>query len=292
MTRVLDRLADVADAYDGFIIDLWGVLHDGVQPYAYSRDTLKALKRADKHVVLLSNAPRPSADVQLRLREMGFADDDYDHLLTSGEDTRRHLRRRTDDFYKGLGEAVYLLGLPKDENILDGVPGRRVTDIRDADYFVNTGVDLGETLDVALPHLEAALDRKLPMICANPDLTIVTRGRTEICAGVLAAWYAERGGVVRYHGKPYPGVYHTCFNELGLGDPKRVLAIGDGLKTDIRGANAAGCDGLLIAGGVHAAEFGLTTASHDDLAQHLPSIERVAAAEGASPTYVSAVFRW
>jgi HAD superfamily hydrolase (TIGR01459 family) len=288
MIKTIAGLSEIADAYDGFIIDLWGVLHDGHTPYPDSRDALLALKKAGKHVVLLSNAPRPSADVQVRMREMGFADADYDHLLTSGEDARNHLRSRPDDFYKSLGQKYFLLGLPRDVNILDGVPGTRVMDVRDADYVINTGVELGETLETALPVLEPALAKSLPMVCANPDITIVTRGKVEVCAGLLAAWFEKAGGKVRYHGKPHPGVYQTCFKDLGLKDPKRVLAIGDGLKTDIKGANRAGCDSLLIAGGVHANELGAAPGKLPDLAR----LSQLADEEGATPTYVASVFRW
>ncbi|MFD2264005.1 TIGR01459 family HAD-type hydrolase [Lacibacterium aquatile] len=288
MIRTIAGVAEIADAYDGFIIDLWGVLHDGASPYPDSRAALLALKAAGKHVVLLSNAPRPSADVQIRMREMGFADDDYNHLLTSGEDTRTHLRTRPDDFYKSLGQKYFLLGLPRDVNILHGVPGTRVMDVREADYVINTGVELGETLETALPVLEPALAKGLPMVCANPDITIVTRGKVEVCAGLLADWYEKGGGKVRYHGKPHPGVYQTCFKDLGLSDPKRVLAIGDGLKTDIKGANRAGCDSLLIAGGVHANELGAKPGHLPDLAR----LSQLAKEEQATPTYVASVFRW
>ena len=282
MVQVIPALAPVVDRYDGFIIDLWGVLHDGLSPFPWARGTLLALKAAGKMVGLLSNAPRPADVVAVKMRDLGFQDSDWDFLMTSGQDAWEHLCARPDDWYQALGARHYLIGLAKDEGLVAGLPGTRVFDAAEADYLINAGIDFGQTLDTVRPLLDAALARGLPMVCANPDHWIVSGGRAEVCAGLLADYYEKQGGAVRYHGKPFPGVYTTCLGKLAGIDRRRVLAIGDGLKTDIKGANAAGIDSVLITSGVHGEAIGLESDGWFDTA----ALQRLMTQEGATPTYV------
>lgn len=282
MVQVIPALAPVLDHYDGCIIDLWGVLHDGLSPFPWARGTLLALKAAGKRVGLLSNAPRPADVVAVKMRELGFQASDWDFLMTSGQDAWEHLRARPDAWYQALGPRYYLIGLPKDEGLVADLPGTRVFEVTEADYLINAGVDFGQTLDHVRPLLEAALARGLPMVCANPDHWIVAGGRAEVCAGLLAAFYENQGGDVRYHGKPFPGVYATCLGRLDGIDRRRVLAIGDGLKTDIKGANSAGIDSVLITSGVHGEALGLESDGWFDV----QALHGLMAQEGATPTYV------
>ncbi len=288
MIRILDGIAEIAGTYRHYIIDLWGVLHDGAAPYPEAPEALRRLKASGARIALLSNAPRPAEGVRDRLRELGYADDTYDVLMTSGEDSWRHLQRRPDDFYRGLGQRIYLLGLPKDEGMLADIPFTRVERVEDADVILNTGVDFGETVETARPALDAGLARGLPMICANPDIVIVTRGREEVCAGALARYYEQRGGAVRYHGKPYSGVYDTVFGLLGHPPRDSVLAIGDGLHTDIKGASGAGIASVLVTGGIHAREIGVEPGARPDPA----AVARYCDQEGHAPTFAIGAFRW
>src|SRR6266851_7274353 len=174
---------------------------------------------------------------------------------------------------------------PRYDNMLEGIDLERVADIAAAAFILNTGPAWGweETVADYEKLLQAARARDVPMVCANPDLVVVHEGRPAICAGALAQRYEALGGRVRWHGKPFPSVYQTCFALLGIAERRRLLAIGDSLRTDIAGAAAAGIDSLLIAGGVHAGEFIDRQGTLDR-----DRIAAVLAASGANPIGVAA----
>ena len=285
---ILSGVAPLAERYDGFILDVWGVLHDGVHAYPGAIDTLKELSRRGKRVVALSNAPRPAAQVEEKLEELGFPRDAYQGVMTSGEDVWRHLKRRDDPWYAGLGSRCFFLGPMKDEAMLAGIGGVRAPDVDSADYVINTGVSFGESVETVLPELEQAARRKLPMICANPDLVVVYDGKTEICAGALAKRYEALGGTVRYHGKPFPGIYDECLAMLGLTDRSRIVAIGDGLHTDIAGARAARLAAVLVTGGINAATLGTFHGEAPDPAL----LARICAEAGVVPDAAVPALRW
>ena len=249
----VDGLQALASQYDGYIIDLWGTVHDGVQPYPGALECLRALRTAGKHVVLLSNAPRPASVIATQLEGFGVDRTLYHGVMTSGEETHRQMLARTDPWFARLGSKVLHIGGVHDLGLYEGLDIQRVSDAGMADFVMNTGPDLERgvsTLEPYLPELRACLARNLPMICANPDKVVVKGGNRQICAGALAAFYAEQGGDVCWIGKPYPGVYQPVFDMLAV--PRtRILAIGDALGTDIRGAAAVGVDSLWILGGIH-----------------------------------------
>ncbi len=255
-------MAALAPRYDGLIVDLWGVIHDGVSAYPGAVDCLARLRGAGRRIVLLSNAPRRLGGVRDTLRRLGVPDDAYDGLLTSGEATRTALIERSDPWFAALGGRVWHLGPAKDRGLFEGLPQRRVATPAKADFVLNTGPDdqAGET-DVApyLPVLRDCAARRLPMVCANPDLAVVRDGQRLICAGLLARYYAEYGGEVRSIGKPHPGIYQPVRRMLDCAND-RVLAVGDSLATDIAGARAAGLDSCWVLGGIHAELLGGDTA--------------------------------
>ncbi len=280
--RFLDGFAPLIGAYDGFIVDLWGVIHDGVTPYPGSKETLEAISAAGKTVVLLSNAPRPSYSAQLALRAMGLGDELYTGIMTSGEATRQALIRRDDAWFAALGRKVLHIGPERDRVTLDGLDVELVAEPHQAEFIVNTGPD--ETLSVELVAYEALLQAcrsaGLPMICANPDLEVIRGGQRVICAGALAQRYEELGGDVRNFGKPDAAIYRPVLEMLGV-PASRVLAVGDALRTDIAGAKAAGVDACWVLGGIHGAELG-----HDEA-----RIEAAAASAGLSPVACVPAFR-
>jgi HAD superfamily hydrolase (TIGR01459 family) len=286
--RLLAGLREIAALYDGFILDLWGVLHDGSAPLPGVVDALTRLKDQGKQLAVLSNAPRRAALVEARMNEIGLARGLYDFVHSSGEDAWQHLQRRDDAFYAGLGRRCYHIGPRRDDNMLEGVALERVADIALAEFILNTGPgDWDETVAQYEPLLQAAKARDLPMVCANPDLVVVSQGKRAICAGAVAERYAALGGRVRWHGKPFPPVYEVCFAALGIADRRRILAVGDSLHTDIAGANAVGVDSLLVTGGIHAEEFGLAGGQPD-----LDRLIEAVAASGHRPDAVIAHFRW
>ncbi len=250
--RHLTGMRDIADQFDGFIVDLWGVVHDGVHALPGAPDCLARLHRAGKRIVLLSNAPRRAGLVVEQLRGLGVADELYDRVVTSGEVTRALLRARNDPFFQGLGHRLYLLGPARDSNILEDIDEERAADLEHADYLLNTGPDDDRpgSGELYRPLLEQAYRLSLPMLCANPDLEIVRGGQRIICAGLLAREFAAMGGKVKLVGKPDPAVYRPIMKFLDL--PKsRVCAIGDALATDIAGAAGAGLDSIWVLGGIH-----------------------------------------
>ena len=286
--REISGVRELAAEYDGFVLDLWGVIHDGVRPYPGVLDCLKALLDAGKRVALLSNAPRRAYDVVNRITAIGVPQGLYHTVMSSGEEAWEHLKRRDDPFYADLGGKCLHICSDRDLEIRHGLDLDYVESAQAADFILNTGpAGWDDTIEDYAPLLRAAQARGLKMVCANPDLMVNHGEKLALCAGALAVFYEEIGGEVRWHGKPYPSVYKSCFDLLGIADKSRILAVGDSLRTDIAGANAAGIDSLLIAGGgIHAAEF--APGGRLDLA-HI-----AAAADTAKvrPTGVAKAFNW
>lgn len=267
-TTLLDGLRHIAGDYDAFILDLWGVLHDGHQPYPGVVDCLMEMKRVGKKRVILSNAPRRIEPVIARITEIGIPPEAYDGIMTSGQDAWEHLQMRGRSggipFYAQLGKRCLFIGPDRDLGLLEGVPHERVEDPLKADFCLCTGiVERDDMLDAYEPTLKALAKRGTPMICANPDLVVRHGERLELCAGSLAALFEELRGTVLYHGKPFPDVYDHVFALLGHPDPQRTLAIGDSLRTDMGGAQTIGVDALLITDGIHAEEFGVASGGGD-----------------------------
>src|SRR5579862_6513899 len=280
-------LRDLAPHYDGFILDLWGVVHDGTAPFPGVLDCMERLIAANKRVVLLSNAPRRAEDVMRRIEKLGVPGGLYHGVMSSGEEAWQHLSGRDDPFYAALGRRVLHIGSERDLEIREGLGLDFVLTPDEADFILNTGpAGWEDTIADYAAVLSAARARDLPMVCANPDLVVIHNGRSALCAGALAEHYESIGGQVRWHGKPYPSVYDSCLTLLGVAERHRILAIGDSLRTDIAGAAGAGIDALLIAGGVHAAEF---TA---DGALDLRRIAAALADRGMSPVAAAAGFVW
>lgn len=251
MSQSLAGFAALAAHYDGFIVDLWGVVHDGVTPFPGALECLARL--SGRPVLLLSNAPRRADSVRRTLRQLGVADSLYTHLLTSGEATWLALRDRVDPWFAALGHRVYHLGPQRDRGVIEGIGLVLADRPGEADFLLNTGPDdQRDTAGIAqfTGELRACLAAGLKMICANPDLEIVRGGVRILCAGALAEWYAAQGGEVRSIGKPDPAIYAQAFAMLGL-PPQRLLAVGDSLRTDIAGAAAVGIDSCWVLGGIH-----------------------------------------
>jgi HAD superfamily hydrolase (TIGR01459 family) len=285
--RSIDGMRLLAPVYHGFILDLWGVVHDGSAPFPGVLDCMEKLLGAGKRLVLLSNAPRRADDVKRRIAKIGVPERLYHGVMSSGEEAWQYLYRRDDPFYAGLGRHCLHIGSDRDLEMRDGLDLVFVETPEEADFILNTGpAGWEDTTEDYAPVLHAARERDLPMVCANPDLVVIHNGRPALCAGALAEQYEAIGGRVRWHGKPHPSVYDSCIDLLGIADRKRLLAIGDSLRTDIAGAAGAGIDSLLIAGGVHAAEF---------CVEGRLDLDRVAAAiseSGTNPIGVAERFVW
>ncbi len=282
-------LAEIAGRYDGFILDLWGVLHDGDKPYPGAVDCLRRLKQAGKRVMALSNAPRRVDVASARMAEMGIPLDLLTAVMTSGEDAWQHLKQRDDPWYAKLGRKCFHLGPERDTGMLEGLDLAVVHDMAQAEFVLNTGAHMdGETLNLYEPMLQQGAKRRVPMVCANPDLVVIHRGKMQICAGMLAERYEALGGHVRWHGKPHRDVYQTCFKLLGVADRRRILAVGDSFRTDIAGAKGAGIDAVFVAHGIHGDELDVPPGGHPDPEKLNALIERT----GLSPVSVLPHFVW
>lgn len=284
------HVSSLVSRYDAFIVDLWGVIHDGIAPYPGVHECLEQLRQAGKKTVFLSNAPRRAVKAVEGLARMDIHKGLYDHVITSGEVTYEHLQAGTIPAFPLQGKCYTYIGPDKDADILDGLDYFRTENAAEAHFALVTGFDHDtSTLEEKLPQIQAALAHNLPLICANPDIVVVRHSGTQaLCAGVIAEYYEKAGGVVQYFGKPYPEVYRKSFAALHHFSLARVAVIGDSLTTDIKGGNAAGLDTFLIPGGILNKELAI---QHGEL----PEIQKMAALSdryGITPTGMLAAFVW
>lgn len=248
----IDGIEPLVDRYDGFILDLWGTIHNGFNPLPGALDAMALLRDQKKEMLILSNAPRRAESVVERLDRIGIPRELYSLVLSSGEAGYRALRDRDDAFHSGLGERCFLLGPPDDDSAIAGLPLERATSLSRADFIVAVGsFARGDSVSDYEAFLAEARGEGLPMVCVNPDLVVIHGDRKEICAGAIAARYAALGGTVFYHGKPHRPIYDLSLEMLGV-EPDRILAVGDSLHTDVDGANGAGIDCLFITSGIYA----------------------------------------
>ncbi|HVU19505.1 MAG TPA: TIGR01459 family HAD-type hydrolase [Rhizomicrobium sp.] len=257
LPQILSGLADISEEYDALICDVWGVIHNGHRANAQAVYALRQFRDSHGKVVLLSNAPRPKADLEQQFQKYGVPPDCYDEIVTSGIATRLDLEARSKD--KRL--RMFHLGPERDRGIFEGL-NVELTDVETAELVLNSGlfnddVETPETYDGALGLMR---DRDLLMLCANPDQVVQRGGKLIWCAGALAGAYEKIGGNVTYYGKPKPEIYDLV--RASLDGAERVLAIGDGMQTDIKGANAVGIDALFIADGIHGEDVGDMSAVH------------------------------
>ncbi|MDQ0454974.1 TIGR01459 family HAD-type hydrolase [Rhizobium paknamense] len=255
MPQQLSTFLDAASRYDVALCDVWGVLHNGVDAFPGAGEVLTAARQKGMTVVLITNSPRPSSGVVPQLRTLGVPDSAYDRIVTSGDVTRRLIAEGP--------KKVFLLGPERDLPLFDGLDVT-LTPAEEAECVVCTGFFDDETEVPEDYHemLTGFAARSVPLICANPDL-IVERGHRMIpCAGAVAAYYEQLGGKTRIAGKPHAPIYEAALTAAreargGELDKSRIIAIGDGMPTDVRGAVSAGLDLLYISGGIHAAEYSL-----------------------------------
>jgi HAD superfamily hydrolase (TIGR01459 family) len=248
--KLINGLSEVFAAYDGVILDLWGVVHDGIAPFPDTLRVLQLLKKAERKVWLLSNAPRRSYTVVEKLTAMGITPELYDGIMTSGEMSRQALH---DTLLAKWGKRCFHIGRANDLSVYEGLDVEMVEDPAQADFVLNCGVeDFSDPAEKYKPILQTCILYKLPMLCANPDRVVHIEDKLVICAGTLADMYAEMDGAVTYFGKPHRSVYSQI---LAAMESRRVLAVGDSMRTDIEGAAGAGLDSVLVLSGIHREEI-------------------------------------
>ncbi|MDR3498340.1 MAG: TIGR01459 family HAD-type hydrolase [Parvibaculum sp.] len=284
---LLDHFSALADRYDALLCDVWGVLHNGHEAYPGAAAALHAFRAKGGLVLLLSNAPRPSTALPAMLERMSIGASAYDGILTSGDATREHMAKHT------LGRNAYYIGPERDLALFEGT-GVAQVDEDHAAFVLVTGPfnDEVEGPEDYRAQFMRLVDKRLPMVCANPDI-VVERGHRHIyCAGALARLYEELGGSVTYFGKPHGPIYGVARQKLMemAGRPipdTHILAVGDGLATDMKGAAGQGIDALFITGGIAAKDCG-PDAEHPDAAL----VAKVCADAHIQPVAAMARLRW
>ena len=239
----LNHLSEIFNSYDTYIIDLWGVIHNGISLNSKAVEVIENLNNNSKNIVFLSNAPRPSAKVIDFLKKMKMDKKFLSKVVTSGEAAMQAINQ-----YK-FGKKFYHLGPTRDNSIFEKVQANKTT-LEKCDFILCTGFfdEQEDNLKFYKSFLKNFINKKL--ICTNPDLVVHRGNVEELCAGSIAKVFESLGGEVVYYGKPYKEVYKTCFKR-----GEKVLAIGDNLRTDIKGANNLDIDSLFIHNGVHRGEF-------------------------------------
>jgi HAD superfamily hydrolase (TIGR01459 family) len=254
--RQISGLSAISDRYDAILCDIWGVLHNGVASFATASEALVSFRRRGGAVILISNAPRPSPPIRGQVLKLGVSPEAFDLVVTSGDATIGLMEQQD-------GDRVLHIGPERDLSLFDAVADAtglrpKLVSLEAAQYALCTGLrhDDTETVEDYEPELRAMALRGMTMICANPDI-VIHRGETLIyCAGALARRYEALDGSVIYAGKPYAPIYDRALTLVesvrgAAVDKPRVLAIGDGMRTDILGASRAGLDVLFVTGGIH-----------------------------------------
>ncbi len=290
MTRIITALADVSDHYDAVLCDLWGCLHNGRRAFPEAVKALQAFRAKGGTVVLLTNAPRPRAQVAEQLDGLDVPRDCWDVIVTSGDSARTAM------FRGAVGRKVFFIGYERDltffevpKIVKDPVEIQRVP-LDQAEGLVVTGPE-DPYADPAVyrPQFLYAKQKGMKLLCANPDIVVDFGERRQWCAGALAQLYSEMGGESLYFGKPHPPIYDLARRRLAAMDrpvpDTRILAIGDGIRTDVAGAMGEDIDVLFITGGLAAEETGT---------RHQPdkkALSAYLAKEKYSPRYVIGFLR-
>jgi HAD superfamily hydrolase (TIGR01459 family) len=264
MTQIVNALSDISAQYDALFVDLWGCVHNGVRAFDAATKALIEYRAGGGIVVLVTNSPRPRAQVEQQLADFGVARDAWDSIASSGDSARSAL------FLGAVGQKIYFIGtdaeLPFFEplKLIDDPIQTEHVPIEEAEGIVCTGLPTadGTPDDVRAPLLYAK-QKGLKLLCANPDIIVDRGDKREWCAGAVAQAYTEMGGTSLYFGKPHAPIYDLARRRLSAIRPNipddRILAIGDGITTDIQGAIGEGIDSLFITGGLAAKETATVT---------------------------------
>ena len=255
MTNIIKSFSEISDKYTAVICDLWGCLHNGIKSFPLALKALEDFKASNGKVVLVTNAPRPIANVEYQIGNLGIKKTHYDMLLTSGELTSNYISEICENTL-----SVFHIGGKRHHSIFkDMIDERKISieieNIANADLIVCTEPfdPSGDQISDYENILKTGLDKQLTFLCANPDLVVDVGEIRELCAGTIASIYEKMGGKVIYFGKPHNNIYKEVYSFLNnVNEPKAesILCIGDGLNTDIRGANNEKLDSLLVVGGL------------------------------------------
>jgi len=284
-TIAISGLRAIADRFDHVLLDQWGTLHEGKAVFPAARECVTRLREDGKRVLVLSNSGKRASSNQERLATLGLSPEAYDGILSSGEVTWSGLHARAHEPFTGLGRACFLITRDGDRSIVDGLDLTIVTDVQEADFILLGGLDdAAAEPERWCEWLSTAATRRLPMLCANPDLVMFGARGLIPAPGALAAFYQRLGGTATYVGKPHAPMFTAALERLGNPDPRRVLVIGDSLDHDIAGGRAAAMLTLLISSGAHRETLA-------DAAE-LPAIRAAAGSETRMPDWTMKHLAW
>lgn len=275
-TKFCEGISDISDSYSGFIIDQWGVLHDGEKAYDGVIHCLEELKKRKKYVIILSNSGQRAAENAKLLKNLGIGDDLYTKLITSGEVTCEGLDKQESGYFKDIGKKCILISRNGNRSIVDGLDIEVVEDPKDANFLIISGSDAPEkTLEQYEPLLKSCARYRLKAICANPDSLGLMGGRNIMGPGTLAARYKDFGGIVEYIGKPHQPIFQHCIRLLQDADiyPGQTVMIGDTMAHDILGGSLVNIDTCLVKSGLHSSVFS-TCESPSDVDKALSILSR------------------
>ncbi|MGH1376640.1 MAG: TIGR01459 family HAD-type hydrolase [Alphaproteobacteria bacterium] len=257
-TKFCEGLSDISDSYSGFIIDQWGVLHDGEEVYDGVIECLRNLKERQKYIIILSNSGKRAQINQERLADLGIGPNLYNQIITSGEVTWQGLHHQDQGYFKDIGKKCVVISRGGDRSIVDGLDITVVDDPKDADFLIISGTDAPhKTLEDYEPLMKQCARYNLKAICANPDSLGIMGSMSIMGPGTLAARYKDFGGIVEYIGKPHQMIFNHCIRVLQEHDiyPGQTVMIGDTMAHDILGGSLVNIDTCLVKNGIHAPAF-------------------------------------
>lgn len=298
--QTLNGLRHIAETrrFKAWLLDQFGVLHDGKKPYPGAISTLEMLATTGAKMVVISNSSRRASTTIDKLKSLGFDPSLFAGAITSGELTHQYLLRRDDTWFAALGRScIHMTWSDRGAISLEGLGLKVVENVEEADFILahgteGMGLPSGDVRPMSLQDLEKILEicasKKIPMVVANPDYVTVEARALRVMPGTLASKFEKLGGEVRWMGKPDKIIYKSAMAMVGV-DACDSIAVGDSLHHDIKGANAAGIQSVFLTGGIHTTELGL--GSYGEVAD-LSSVQTLVSKYDAYPSYVLPSFTW
>ena len=244
--KKITSISSIADNYDYFLFDQWGVLHDGSNVFEDAKDCLIKLKQKEKKIILISNSSKLTEFTRLNLKNLGIDDSLYDHSITSGQIASDSFQK---DIFNQYGEKCFPMSLSIEKIKMFKL--KTVKSIKNANFVLIADIKPNSNLFDITDDLKIMMDLKIPLVCTNPDFQVDNMGSLEMCGGTIAQLYEDMGGTVHRYGKPYQPIYSYIINKFKIKSSKNVIAIGDSFNHDILGAMKQGFDSLFIENGIH-----------------------------------------
>ncbi len=249
--RNIASISSIADNYDYFLFDQWGVLHNGLNAFDDAKNCLKKLKEKGKKNILISNSSKLTKLSVLNLKKLGIDDSLYDYSITSGQIAFDLFQ---EDIFNQYGEKCFPMSLSLEKIKMFKI--QTVKNIKNANFVLIAAIKPNSNLFDFTDDLKTMMDLKIPLVCTNPDFQVDNKGSLEMCGGTIAQLYEDMGGTVHRYGKPYQPIYSNIINKFKIKSPKKVIAIGDSFNHDILGAMNQGFDSLFIENGIHRNDIG------------------------------------